>query len=271
MHPLKLPLVAVFVALTTGCSEKNPAAPTSPASPTVANLVISGVDAVRTGLFANYTATATLSDGTTRAVTPTWTSSNTGAASVDSAGRLVGVAHGSTNLTASHDGRSASKVVQVVNNYEGAWEGQYVVRACTDSGDLTNRDGGWCRGGPGRVGNVGSIRLALSQTGGNLSDISGTVVGIDEGGNITGMVLADGRLSLVGGPVNTWDWEGTVILATWRIPAWETSLSGPSAMTGRWSQDYASVYFRIGNAKMENELVTMTRTSTSAGPASASP
>jgi hypothetical protein len=137
---------------------------------------------------------------------------------------------------------------------------------------LTNRDGGWCRGGPGRVGNVWFIELALSQTGSNLSDITGTVAGVHDGEeNITGMVTADGRLSLVGGPFSVWDWEGTLILATWQIRAWDTNLSGPGVMTGRWSQDYASVYFRIGNAKMENELITMTQTSASGNPASTSP
>jgi hypothetical protein len=262
MAVLRLALVIVISVFAIVCDGKsNPAAPTAPA---VTNLSISGVDTVRTGLSTTYTVTATLSDGTTRAVTPTWTSSSTDVASVDSAGRLVGVAHGSTILTASHEGGSVSKTVQVVNNYEGDWIGTYVVRACTDSGDLTNRDGGWCRSGPGRVGSVGPIRLALSQSGSNLSDITGTVAASDAGGNITGLVTPDGRLSLVGGPFSVLDWEGTLILSTWQILAWDTNLTGPGVMTGNWSQDCASVYFRIGNAKMANEFLTMTKTSTSA-------
>ena len=43
-----------------------------------------------------------------------------------------------------YQGRSVSRTVQVVNNYGGTWEGTYVVRACTDTGDLTDHDGGWC-------------------------------------------------------------------------------------------------------------------------------
>ena len=82
-------------------------------------LIISGIDAVLTGVSTTYTVTATLSDGTTRAVSPTWTSSNTDVASVDSSGRLEGRAHGTTTLTATHDGISATKSVQVVNNYRG--------------------------------------------------------------------------------------------------------------------------------------------------------
>ena len=262
VHSIRVALAIVSVVLTTGCNGKNPAGPSPPAAPTVTDLVITGVDAVLTGVSTTYTATATLSDGT-RAVTPAWTSSNTNVASVDSDGRLSGRAHGSTDLTAAYAGRTASKTVQVVNNYGGTWEGRYVVRACADSGDLTTRDGGWCRNGPGRVGTVQSIRLLLSQTGANLSEIAGS--GYWSG--VRGVVTADGRLSL-GGTVNEWDWEGTVILATWQIRAWDTNLSGPGMMTGRWSQDYASVYFRIGNAKMENEFVTMTQTSTGATSAS---
>ena len=172
MHPVRLALAIVSVVLTTGCDGKNPAGPSPPAAPPVTDLVITGVDAVLTGVSTTYTATATLSGGT-RAVTPAWTSSNTNVASVDSDGHLSGRAHGSTDLTASYAGRTASKTVQVVNNYGGTWEGRYVIRACTDSGDLTNRDGGWCRKGPGRVGTVESIRLLLSQTGTNLSEITG--------------------------------------------------------------------------------------------------
>jgi Bacterial Ig-like domain (group 2) len=267
VHRVRVALAIVSVVLTTGCNGKNPAGPSPPAAPTVTGLVITGLDAVLTGVSTTYTATATLSDGT-RAVTPEWSSSNTNVASVDSAGHLSGRAHGSTDVTASYAGLTASKTVQVVNNYAGTWEGQYIIRACTDSGDLTNRDGGWCRKGPGRVGTVGGIHLTLVQSGKNLSEITGTVASFPE--TITGVVTADGRLSLVGGPFAEWDWEGTVILATWQIRAWDTNLSGPGVMTGRWSQDYSSVYFRIGNAKMENEFVTMTQISTSAGPASAS-
>ena len=192
---LKLALVIVITVFATACNGKsNPAAPTAP---TATNLSISGVDAVLTGRYTNYTVTATLSDGTTRAVTPTWTSSNTGVASVDSAGRLVGLAHGSTNLTASHEGRSTSKTVQVVNNYEGTWDGRYVIRACDDSGSFKDgvfappySDVPYCQ----MLQLVAEypIKLALSQTGSNQSEIRAT---LNEGNPIPGVVTADGRLN----------------------------------------------------------------------------
>ena len=283
----------MFAALATGCNDKtNPAGPSPPAAPTVTNLDISGADAVRTGLSTNYTVTATLSDGTTRAVTPTWTSSNPGVASVDSAGRLVGLAHGATNLTASHESRSESKTVQVVSNYEGSWVGRYVISACDDSGDLRDRDGGWCRG-PGRVGSVYPISLTLSQTGSNQSEVRGTLtlpksvtfteleqpyVSVD----VTGVVTADGRLNL-GGTLTTETpycfpspyrkFSGPSCgLARLQVGAWDTNLGGPSVMMGRWSQNLVALIGLVGNGNTytENELVTMTQNSTSATSASVS-
>jgi hypothetical protein len=268
MAVLRLALVIVTSVFASACTgESNPVAPTAP---TATNLSISGVDAVRTGLFTNYTATATLSDGTTRTVTPTWTSSHTGVASVDSAGRLVGLAHGSTNLTASHEGRSASKTVQVVNNYEGNWTGSYVIRACDDSGIYQDgiyappyEDVPYCQVHH-RVGSVHSFELALTQMGSNLSEIRGTVPwGV---GELTGVVTADGRLNLRG-TLNLMDWYGEIVGATFHVGAWDTNLSGPGVMTGRWSENLVAV-IGVGNVYTENELVTLTQTSTSSTSAS---
>jgi hypothetical protein len=132
MRRVSLTCVVLFAAIAVGChGETNPAGP-SPAttSPAIASLVISGADAVLTGSSSNYTATATLSDGATRSVTPTWSSSNRDAANVDNAGRLDGRVHGTTMLTATHDGISATKSVQVVNDYRGAWVGRFLVNGC---------------------------------------------------------------------------------------------------------------------------------------------
>jgi hypothetical protein len=256
MHPLRLAPVVVSVALATGCNDKTlPAAPSGSAAPAVTGLAISGVDTFLTGFSYIYVATATLSDGTTRTVAPMWTSSNPAVGGVDG-GRLDGRAHGSTTLTASYEGRSATKTVQVVNNYGGSWDGRYVVKACDHSGELR-----WCQG---RVGNVGPVSLTLSQTGSNQSEISGTVLleelGIRE--DITGVVTADGGLILHGISSIT-DWDGE-IWGTLQV-GWETNLSGPGAMTGRWTQNIV-LNGRTGNAYQENELVTMTQTSTRCQP-----
>ena len=121
---VRLVSVLGLVAVGAGCSGKSPAGPSQSTAPTITGLAIIGADAVLTSLSANYTVTATLTDGTTRSVTPAWTSSNPGVASVDGGGRLEGRIHGSTTLTATYEGRSASRNVQVVNNYSGTWDGR---------------------------------------------------------------------------------------------------------------------------------------------------
>jgi len=225
----------------------------------VTGLAITGADAVLRGSSAGYTLTATFGDGGTGIVTPVWTSSNPGVASVDGAGRLEGLAHGSTGLTATYEGRSVSKTVQVVNNYGGTWEGRYVIKACRDTGDLTDHDGGWCRSGPGRVGTVGSITMTLVQGGERLSEVYWA---LDPSDAITGAVSADGRLNLEGTiTLRDWDYD-EIVTGTLHVGPWDTNLDGTGGMTGRWSEDLTLFSGRKGTAHTEQELVTMTRVST---------
>lgn len=270
MQTLKLAPVLMIAALVTACGDKpNPVGPNSLAAPTVASLVISGADYVLTASTTAYTATATLSDGSTRTVTPSWSSSAVNVATVDNAGRLDGRAHGSTTLTAAHDGRSASKTVQVVNNYGGSWSGRYITRACKDSGIF--RDGiygggyvdvPWCQAFNG-IGSEHSFAFTLFQTGRNYSEIRATFgpdAPRDEiGGKISGIVTADGRLNLEG-TLKVLDWYGD----PWgdlQLSGWDTNLDGAGSMTGRWAQNLTMVG-QQGSAYEEVELVTMSRTAT---------
>lgn len=266
MRSVNLIAVVVLTALAPGCHGKTPVAPSQTAAPTVTGLAINGVDAVLTGSVTSYTVTATLSDGTTQTVTPTWSSSDPGVGRVDSTGRLDGRAHGSTNLIASYSGRDASKTVRVVNNYAGTWTGQYVIRACADSGDLNDHDGGWCRSRV-RVGSVWFIHLVLSQAGSNLSEIGGTLgLGdVDVADRIAGVVTADGRISLAG-TLHILDFDGEILLGTVQIQTWNTNLDGPGVMSGRWSEKFSSLFssHRVGTASMDSELVTLTQTSSGA-------
>jgi hypothetical protein len=265
MHILKLAPVLMIATLVTACGDKpNPAAPSPPAAPAVASLVISGTDYVLTGSATVYTATATLSDGSTRTVTPTWTSSAVNVATVDNAGHLDGRAHGSTTLTAVHDGRTASKTVQVVNNYGGSWSGRYIIRACRDSGIF--RDGiyggsyvdvPWCQALNG-IGSEGILAFTVVQTGTNYSEIRATF-GFDYGGTISGSVTADGRLNLQG-TLKVLDWYGD----HWgdlQVSGWDTNRDGAGSMTGRWAQTL-TIVGQQGSGYQEVELVTMLRTAT---------
>lgn len=253
-RPIHVIVAACFCALTVaGCgkSDSAPAAPSTPAAPTVTSLSITGLDALRTTFFTSYTATANMSDGTTQAAaTATWTTSNPAVGTVDSTGRVDGLSHGSINLTASYQGRSASKNVAVVNNYGGSWSGTYIIRACDQAGVFA----GWCAG----LGGVGAslpVSLALTQSGNDRSQMSGTVSLGTIVGNVSGAVTSDGRLNLGGS--TTINSGGIVFVLTFL--SWDSRLSG-AGMTGRWAQSLTA-NGAPGNAYQENELVTITHTS----------
>jgi len=196
-------------------------------------------------------------------VTPVWSSTAAAVATVDSAGRVDGRTHGSTTLTAAHDGRSASKTVQVVNNYAGSWSGRYIVRACQDSGIFADgfhtpisSDVPWCQDkvlGNG-IGSEHSFVFKLSQTGANYSEIRATFDANADG--IPGTVTAAGRLKLEGG-LKLLDWWGDH-WGDFQVIGWDTSLDPAGGMTGRCTQNTTAVG-QPGMAREEVEIVTMSR------------
>lgn len=263
MQSLKLAPVVIVATLVLACGDKsNPLAP----NPTLAGLVLTGADFVLTGAATTYTATATLSDGTTRTVTPVWSTSAAVVATIDNAGRLDGRTHGSTILTATHDGRTASKTVQVVNNYGGSWSGRYIVRACEDSGIFTDgfhspisSDVPWCQDKlmNSGVGSEHSFVFTVSQTGANYSEVRATLeANVDA---IPGTVTADGRLKLEGS-LKLLDWYGDH-WGDFHVIGWETNLAGAAGMTGRWTQNTTAVA-QPGMGHQEVEIVTMSRAAT---------
>ena len=242
----------VFSACGEDSSTATPGAPT-PSTPTVSSLAISGPDAVRTRFFSNYTATATLSNGTTQTVTPAWTSSSPAVATVDSAGRVDGLTHGSTNLAASYQGVSASKTVNIVQNYGGNWTGTYAMQACDQSGVFASIH--WCQ----ELGGAGAIlpfSLALTQTGNGRDEISGTISHGSLAGNISGSVSGDGRL-VIGGSYNVTTSDVTF---TVQVGGWETRAAPGDSMTGGWASNLSAVGV-AGNAYQQNRIVAVTHTS----------
>jgi hypothetical protein len=240
-----------------------PAAPSvsGPAGPTVLTLTLGGTDALRTGGVAHYSATATFSDGTSRAVTPTWASSNTGVGFIDPAGRFEARGHGSANVTASLGGQSASKQVAVINDYGGTWSGEYIVSSCTGKGEFAAlcRDSG--------VGTVRSVALEVRQDSDNLSQVRGDLLlqAWDNLGGMTGGVTSDGRLNLAGSDDFAWGWDFDFY--TFEISELEVTLDGPDGLRGGWTLDAVLTVYtnqgsvRTGTLHQRNEIVRMSRTS----------
>ena len=112
MRRFSLVSALALVILVLGCGSHSPTAP--PASSMVTGVTISGVDTILTGRSTFYNVTAAFGNGTSKTVTPIWSSSNPEVAPVDITGRMEGRTHGSTILTASSGGQAVSKTVRVI-------------------------------------------------------------------------------------------------------------------------------------------------------------
>jgi hypothetical protein len=259
MRSLHLGSAVAVLSFVLGCGHNSPVAP-GPAAPTAAGLAIAGADAVLSGVPAEYSATLTLSNGTSRAATPTWSSSDPAVATVDGSGRLQGRAHGSVTLTASSDGQTASRIVRVVNNYNGTWQGRFLVDGC-------DAPPGFCASMDVDI-FAFPIYLAVSQSGADQSDVRATLIlsNFNRRSELTGRVTPDGRLNL-SGSAEVRSRDGS-LLGTFHVGAWDTILREGDTMAGRWAQRYTNVQPPF-NELMVNQLESMTRLSTAGGPVSA--
>jgi uncharacterized protein YjdB len=103
----------VTAALLGGLAAGACGTATSPT--TVSSVAVTGT-APTLGAAAQYAAVATMGDGTTQVVTSsaTWTSSNTGIATVSSAGLVTAIAEGAVTIQAAYDGVTGSSQITVV-------------------------------------------------------------------------------------------------------------------------------------------------------------
>jgi hypothetical protein len=247
-------VAASWIGAAACGGSKSPTTPTTPTTttPTLTGLSISGLDAIRSGFASSYTAAATMSDGTSQTVTATWSSSNTDIAQVDTTGRVDGRAHGSATLTATYQSRTATRTINVVQNYGGQWQGVYQMRACDNSGIF--QQVGWCR----ELGGAGALlgfTLSLTQTGNGRDQISGVLDLGEFPANVTGNVTPDGRL-VVGGTSNVAA-EGVTFTIT--IGGWDTRAAAGDTMTGGWAQNLSAANVP-GNAYMENRITSIAHT-----------
>jgi len=107
--------VASLIATAAACSSnKTNDTPTTPTA-TVSSVAVAGT-APNVGLTAQFTATATMSNGTTQNVTSqaTWQSSNTSLATVNAAGIVTGVAPGDVDISATFQSVAGRQRITVV-------------------------------------------------------------------------------------------------------------------------------------------------------------
>ena len=126
-----------------GGSPPSTAAPsavvTTPSAPTVVSVAVSG-SAPLAGASTQFSATATLSDGTTQSVTnaASWSSSNSSVASVSAIGAVTGVAAGDADITATYQTISGKARVTVVRPTPGTFTISGTLRDGTSGGILPN-------------------------------------------------------------------------------------------------------------------------------------
>jgi len=108
MHRTVLAILCGAALLAGACSSS-----TSPTS--VTSVTVTGV-APAVGATAQFTATATMGDGTTQNVTSqaAWTTSNASIASVSSTGVVTGVGAGSVSVAAVYQSVSGSDAIVLV-------------------------------------------------------------------------------------------------------------------------------------------------------------
>ena len=143
--------VVLLALVTTGwvleaCSGSRSStspSPTSTSTPapaaTVASVGVSG-SAPQVGTTAQFSATATLSDGTTVSVTSsaTWSSSNTSAAIVNASGAVTGVADGDADITATYQAVSGKAHVTVARQAPATFTISGTLRDGASGGILPN-------------------------------------------------------------------------------------------------------------------------------------
>ena len=112
-----------------------------------------GDSSLNVGETTSATATATYSDGETEQVNPSWSSSDTNIASVNSSGTITGVGEGSADITGTYNDQSGSVTVDVTavtwyiqvwmdNLIHGGWlEGATVDLGPPGNTATTNEDG----------------------------------------------------------------------------------------------------------------------------------
>lgn len=160
-------VVALFLTGLAACggggggspTNPTPVTPTTPTPTTASVAIAAGTDMIVIQGTAALTASATMSDGSSKpGVSAAWTSDATSVATVDSSGKVTGIGSGQATITATYDNLKATRTIRVVPDYQGRWTGEYRVLTCEDSGDF--RDDEWCKGSLAK----GTIRVSMTLT-----------------------------------------------------------------------------------------------------------
>ena len=249
-------LVVVALLTTVGaCGGNGGGGPTTPSAqtPTLPGLSITpATDLIKIKASETFTANATFSDGSSRSVQATWGSDTPSVATIDSTGRAMGVAPGLATIYADYQAMRATRLLRVVPDYQGTWQGDWSVTGCGDEGDWT----GVCQLAPN--GTVWALTLGITQTRDSVTgttDFYGDDL-VNLPGPVSGTIGQSGHLVVSGTYTNTI--KGNLVEST--VSNWETITTDNERMTGRFRETTRVAGLR-GSVYHDGELRIVTKTS----------
>ena len=252
-------MLLVFLCLSLilsipACKKKLPSSPDIPAviTPTVQSITVtSNSDLLYIGESETFTATATMSDGSTKTVTGgAWSGDNPSVATVGaSTGEVTIVGSGTVNISVAYNGKTGSKAIRGLPNYQGTWSGTYYILSCNATGDFATMD--FCSYLP--PGTELPIELNLVQ---DDDRVEGRFYLGDLGADTSGPVGTDGQLILAGAIQ-----EGTATIEA----AMSLQSVTPGEITGNMNQIWRDAE-SIGSARIEANIQNLPRISTMAMP-----
>lgn len=242
--PRLIGIVATIILTAAACGSNNSSTPTTPAA-TVTQVAVAGT-APSVGLTAQFTATATMSNGVNQNVTSqaAWQSSNPAIATVTSAGVVTGVAPGDVDITATYQSVAGRSRVTIA------------VKTFTLSGNVTDGTSG---------GILPNINIAITSgphSGvSTKTDASGmyTLSGLESGSitvtasavsydsqDKTLTLTADSRLDFV--MVRARDCAFTLSVTSQNVPAagGTFTLSAASPVSCGWTASTATPWISLG-------------------------
>jgi hypothetical protein len=241
----KLISLAVVVALfSCGCGDDGPRSPNAPTpTPTVAALTITpATDLLKISQTETLAATASMSDGSSRALAGSWSSDAPAVATVDANGRVTGVGSGDATIAVDAQGVRATRRLHVIPDYQGRWSGDWRVAGCAADGDWSRVD--FCRELP--IGSRDALTVVLTQ---DRATVSGNADFGGLQGPVQGSIRADGLLALSG--TFTVSDEGLVFEIA--IADWQTVTTDNQRMTGRFTITLRASGIQ-GSGRIDGEL-----------------
>jgi len=227
--------------------KKSPTTPDVPVPTTQSITVTSSSDLLHIGTSEVFTATATMSDGSSKAVTGgVWGGDNTNVATVEaSTGKVTIVGSGMVSIFVDYQGKRGSIVIRGLPNYQGTWTGSYRITSCTCTGDF--RAVNFCNNFP--VNKVFPTDLNLTQDDDSVQGNFhlGTLVA-----NTNGPIQTDGQLLLSG-----YIHEAPVTIDV----SWRMQSKNPGQITGSLTQLWRMTGYS-GDARIKANIRNLNRTST---------